>query len=250
MERVAPAPRIVLTQRRARFKRHAGDAIDVEVHGHDAIGARERFVRCLAIAEGGVDRNVVCHLVPNRGRARTHGVFRMVDARQNIVVDVDALRRVERLRHRLGHHHRHRLAHMARLVGGQQQVRADEERPAAGGLQLHVVFGLGQRIVGDGGKPVGEAVGASEDAEHPRHCRGPPRVDAEDARVRMRGAQHHRIGLALDAEIVAEAAAAGGEPRVLLAHDRLTDEAEAHVPGSRFLLEVGHRGRLLSAFLD
>src|SRR5262249_861099 len=56
-------------------------------------------------------------------------------------------------------------------------------------------------------------------------------------------------GLAVGAEIVAEAAAAGDEPRVFLAHDRLTDEAEAYFSGSRFLVEVGHRGRLLSAFL-
>src|SRR5262249_61756297 len=109
---------------------------------------------------------------------------------------------------------------------------------------------LGQRIVRNGSESVGEAVGAGEDAEHARHGLGARRVDAEDARVRMRGAQHHRVGLAVDAEIVAEAAAAGGEPRVLFAHDRLTAEAEAYLPGSRFLLEVGHRGRLLSAFVS
>ncbi len=56
---------------------------------------------------------------------------------------------------------------------------------AARGLQLHVVFGLGQRIVRDGGKPVGEAVDAGEDAEHARHRLGAPAVDAEDARMRV-----------------------------------------------------------------
>src|SRR5262249_48550661 len=81
------------------------------------------------------------------------------------------------------------------------------------------------------------------------HRLGAPAIDAEDARVRVLRAQHHRVGLALDAEIVAEAAAAGGEPLVLLADDGPTDEAEAHLPSSRFLVEVGHRGRL-SAFLD
>jgi hypothetical protein len=43
----------------------------------------------------------------------------MVDARQHLVVDGDGLGGVERLRQRLGHHHRHRLADMAHLVGGQ-----------------------------------------------------------------------------------------------------------------------------------
>ena len=249
MERVAPARPIVVTERGARLKRHAGHAIDVEVHGHDVLGARERLVRRLPIAEPGVDRNVARHLVPNHGRARPHRVFGMVDPRQHVVVDGDGLRGVERLRHRLGHHHRHRLADMAHLVGGQEEVRADEERPAARRLQLHVVFGLGQRIVRDGGKPVGEAVDAGEDAEDARHRLGAPAVDAEDARVRVGGAQHHRVGLAVDAEIVAEAAAAGGEPLVLLADDGLTDGAEACFRGSRFLIEVGHHDRL-SAFLD
>ncbi|MBV8285445.1 MAG: hypothetical protein JOZ35_00825, partial [Hyphomicrobiales bacterium] len=49
---------------------------------------------------------------------------------------------------------------------------------------------------------------------------------------------------AADAEIVAEAAVASDEPRVLLAHEGLADEAEAYFFGSRFLVDVGHRGRL------
>src|SRR5262249_7478958 len=88
-----------------------------------------------------------------------------------------------------------------------------------------------------------------KDAEHARHRLGAPRIDAEDAGVRVLRAQHHRVGLAIDAEIVAEAAAAGGEPLVLLPDDGLTDGAEACFRGSRFLVEVGHRGRI-SAFLD
>src|SRR5258707_12043253 len=168
----------------------------------------------------------------------------MVLARQDVVGGARAFGRVGGLRRRWGQPDPHRIAHMARLVGGQEEVRADEERAAARGMQLHVVFGLGRRIVRNGAKPVGEAVGAGEAAEPPGHRRGPPRIDAEDARVRMRGAQHHRAGLAVDAEIVAEAAATGDEPRVLLAHEGLADEAEAHFPGVRFLVEVGHRGRL------
>src|SRR5262249_11407579 len=73
MECVAAAPRIVLAQRGARFKGHPGHAIDVEVHGYDVSGARERLIRRPAIAEPGVDRDVVRHLVPNHGCARPHG---------------------------------------------------------------------------------------------------------------------------------------------------------------------------------
>ena len=51
------------------------------------------------------------------------------------------------------------------------------------------------------------------------------RVDRDDARMRMGRAHHRRIGLAVEIEIVGEAALAGDEPRVLLARHRLADEA-------------------------
>ena len=111
--------------------------------------------------------------------------------------------------------------------------------PPPGGVQLHVVFGLGQRIVRNGAKAVGEAIRAAEHAEHARHRLGSRRIHAEDARMRMRGAHHHRVGLAVETEIVAEPAAAGGKPLVFLAHDGLADDAE--VGGRRFLFEIGHR---------
>ena len=91
--------------------------------------------------------------------------------------------------------------------------------PPPGPVSFMSYLRLGQRVVRDGGQPVGEAVGAAEDAEHARHRLGARRIDAEDARVRMGRAHHRRVGLAVEVEIVAEAAAAGDEPLVLLAHD-------------------------------
>jgi hypothetical protein len=106
-------------------------------------------------------------------------------------------------------------------------VGADEYGAAARGGELHVVSGLGQRIVRNGAQPVREAVRAREHGEHARHRLGARGVDAADARMRVRGAHHHRMGLAIENEIVAEPPLAGGEPRVLLADDRLADETEA-----------------------
>ena len=40
-------------------------------------------------------------------------------------------------------------------------MRAGEHRAAAGGMQLHVVAGLGQRIVRDLGQSIGESVGGA-----------------------------------------------------------------------------------------
>ena len=211
----------------------------MKVHGNDVIGVRERLFRPIAIAEERIDRGVVGHLVPDRRGTRPHRVLGMVDPRQHVIVDVDRLGGIERPRQRLGHDHRHRLTDMARLVRGQQQVGTDEDLAAAGGVQLHVVFGLGQRIVRNGGKAVGEAIRAGEHAEHARHRHGAHRIHPEDARMRMRGAHHHRVGLAVETEIVAEPAAAGGEPLVFLAHDGLADDAE--VGEWRFLFEISHR---------
>jgi hypothetical protein len=90
--------------------------------------------------------------------------------------------------------------------------------------------------VRNGAKSVGAAVGAGEDAEHARHGLGARRIDSADACMRMRRAQHHRIGLAVDAEVIAEAAMSRCQPRVLVADDRLADGAEAYFPGSRFVV--------------
>ncbi len=59
VQRVAAAGRVVLTQRRARLKGHAGHAIDVEVPRHDVVGAGEGPLRRLAIAEQRIHGRVV-----------------------------------------------------------------------------------------------------------------------------------------------------------------------------------------------
>jgi hypothetical protein len=115
----------------------------MKVERHDVVSTRERLLRRFAIAEKRIDRSIVGHLAPNYRGARPHRVFGMIDPGQDLVVDRDGFRCVERLRHGLGHDHNHGLADMARLVAGQQRVRAEERRTAARRVQFHVVFGLG-----------------------------------------------------------------------------------------------------------
>src|SRR5260370_38615784 len=106
-------------------------------------------------------------------------------------------------------------------------MRADEDGAAARGTELHVVFGLRQRIVRDRGEIVGQAVGAGEDAEHARQRAGARRVDAANAGMGMGRADHRRIGLMRELEIVAEAALPGEKRLVLGAARGLSYEAEA-----------------------
>src|SRR5215469_109359 len=149
----------------------------------------------------------------------------MQDERQFRVVHDDGFGCVQRLRLGCGYDHRHRFADMAHTIGRQQHMRAGEHRAAAWPGELHVVFGLGHRIVRNRPKIFRSAIGAGEDAEHAGHvlCRGD--VDRDNPRMRMRRSHHRRIGLAVETEIVGEAALAGDEPLVLFARQRLTDEA-------------------------
>ena len=78
---------------------------------------------------------------------------------------------------------------------------------------------------------VGQAVGPGEDAEHARQGAGARRIDAANARMRMRRAHHRGIGLMVELEIVAEAAFAGDQPLVLGAAHGPADEAEAVLVG-------------------
>ena len=179
-----------------------------------------------------IDQHVAGHFIPDRRRARLHAVFGMQHERQFLVDNRDRLGGIERLHFRIRHHHGDGFADVARLVGGQQQMRADEDFAAAGRGELHVVARLRQRIVADGAEAVGGAIGAGEDAEHAGHVQRRRLVDGDDACVRVRRAHHRRVGLIGKTEIVGEAALAGDEPRVFVARHGLADEAKA---GFRFI---------------
>ena len=188
-------------------------------------GARERRFRRLRVAELRIDEDVVFDFVPERRRAGPHRVFRMQHEWQFLVAHLHRFGGIRRLRLGFRHHHGDRLADMARSVRGQQQMRADENRAAARRGELHVEFGLRHRIVRNGLEIVGYAIGAGEHPKHARHRVGPRRIDGDDARMRIGRAHHHRISLPVEREVVGKAALAGDEPRVLLARQRLADEA-------------------------
>jgi hypothetical protein len=121
-------------------------------------------------------------------------------------------------------------------------MRSDEHRSLAGGGELHVVTRLGQRVVRDRAEPVRGCIGAGEDAEHARHGLRARGIDRADARVRVGRADDRRVGLSVEMEVVAEAAAPGDEPRILRARARLADRPEAR--GVDEDVAVVHRGVL------
>ena len=208
------------TQARS-FERNAGDAADIEIHGDDIRGLRKSALGRRGVAEIRIDQDIVGHLVPDRRRAGLHGVFGMQHEGQFVVDDLQRFGRIERLRFGLRHHHGDGLADMARFVGGQQQMRADEDLAAAGPGELHVVARLRQRIVRDGAEAVGLAIGAGEHAEHAGQRQRSGLVDRDDARMGVRRAHHRRVGLPGKIEIVGEAALADDQPRVFVARHGL-----------------------------
>ena len=136
--------------------------------------------------------------VPDQRRLRLHGVFGMQDERQFLIIHHDRLGGIERLGLGFRHHGGDRLADMACLVGGQQQVRADEHRAAARRMQLHVEFGFWQRIVRNGIEPGGQAISPAEGRNDAGQRARGGKVHVTDVRMWMRRPHHRQVTLAGD----------------------------------------------------
>ena len=214
---------IELGEAGARLQGRGRDPTDVTIHFDDVIRHGERLLGRHFIAEHRIDEKIVGDLVPQRDRTRSQRALGIGHEGQRVVIDRDFLDRVERLVSGFGDDHGHRLADMAYLVGRQQHMAIDHDLAAAGRGELHVVAGRGHGAVRDRPQSVGSAIGTGEDAQDARHGAGFCRSDTADARMRIRRAQHHRIGLARDIDIVAEPASAGQQPIILRAADRAAD---------------------------
>ncbi len=115
---------------------------------------------------------------------------------------------------------------MARLVGGEKFVRADERLAPAGRGELQIVAGGRHRLVRNGLHPGRAQLRAGEDAEHARHRAGRIGRDGADARVRIGRADHDRMRRAGDDGVVGELSGSGEQPQIFLAPERLSDGAE------------------------
>ncbi len=226
MQGVAAGLLVVVAETGAQLHRDRGDAPDVIVHRHDMVGRGERAIGRFPVAEGGIGEHVVGHFLPHRRCARLDRVGGLNDERQLLVFDLHRFGGIHRLHASLRHHHRQRLANVPCLVGGHQVMEADEHGAAIGRTELYVVFRRRRSRVLDRVETVRPYVGAGEHAEYARHCSGLRGVDPDDARMRMRGAHHRRVGLAVHREIVGEPPLAGQQALVLLAAQRLADGLE------------------------
>ena len=230
IKRIATSRLIEIRHRRARLQRDAGDAGDVEVIFNDVLRLGEGLGGRLFVAEEGFHADIVGQLIPDRDGAGAGGLAAVGDEGQDLIIDLQGLGGVLGLGLRLRHHHGDGLAHMAGAVGGQQHVRADEDiASTARRCELHVEFGLGQGIVGDGLQSIVKKILPGEHAEHAGHGQHAVLVDCENSRMGMGRARHGGIGLPIKAEIIGETALAGDQALILLAADGLADGLEQYL---------------------
>ncbi len=190
--------------------------------------ARERVSRRFGIAEFRGDAQVAGRLVLELRGALAQRVLRRYDRGQRLVIDFDQLGRVARGECRLGQDRGERLAHVAHALPRERPMRQlDDSRTRRCSKSALANIQRVDRVgrVLDAREAVGNVV---RTGEHGAHAGGAPRsgrVDAHDARMRVRRAQERAVELSLEAYVVGVAPSSGEEAVVLDARDRPADVA-------------------------
>ena len=211
---------IVIGERGARLDRVRHQAVVDDVELGDVLGARERRLGRLLVAEMPLVDRVVRRDVMDQRRALRLRLRRIGDRGQHLVIDVDLLARVLRLRQGLGDHDRDRVADVVRLVAGDRRMRRHLHRRA--------VLRRDRPAADQIADLVGREIGAGQHRDDAGHAFRFGAVDLLDLRVRVRRADEIDVGLARAVDVVGVLALAGDEPVVFLAADCRADPGRAH----------------------
>ena len=147
-EREQVLGRVMKADGGTRLHLRVDDALIAERPGDDAVGAFERGAHGGAVAELGLDRDVVRGGRPERGRARRERIEHIDDGRQRLVFDRHGLGRIARGPRGLGDDHGDRLAQVACAADGERHLRLVELERRIGRLAVNDGIG-GVRHVGD-----------------------------------------------------------------------------------------------------
>jgi hypothetical protein len=216
----APIPRRVVRDRAARLHGHRGHPVDDKAVLDDMGGLGEAGLARRLVADQFGESDVVRTVLEDARRVRLDCVFRGYDRRQFLVISLDQLGGIERLRDRLGDDKNDRIADPAHAILGQHGVARLVHWRAVAALEP----GMRREVAKPGGFPVR----AGDDGEHAgRRLR---RFDIErlDFGVAVRRAHHDAIGHARKLHIVGVAAATAHQPRILETRHALTDRKLAH----------------------
>ncbi len=223
VDRVAPSGRVEVADGGAWLHRHAGHAVDAAVERDDVRGARERGVRRGGIAGLRLDGDIRRARIPHGDCAGRDRVRRRDDRGQRAPLHGHSLGTVARGERRLGDDHRDGLAGEAGAIDGQGQRLRDEERRAVGALERHFVWIRRHRPMRDRLEPVRDEIRARQHGEHTGARQRRCRIDAHDARMCVRRADHRRIRLTRKVDVVRVAPGAGDEARIFPTTYRLAD---------------------------
>ena len=207
VQRVAPAPPVVLADGGAGLERRGGHPGDDEVDARDVGGAREGLGHGVALAGLREERDVVGHLVPHGRRPGTERVHRGGDRGQGLVVHRDLLGGVHRRLVRLGDHERDGVTDVTSPPTRQRGAGRGEGRRAVTALAI----AIGREIA----DVVGGQVVGREDREHARRRERRAPVDPSNARVGVGRAHQDGPGLTGKVDVVRVATQPLHQPRVL-----------------------------------
>ncbi len=209
---------VIFGQRRARLDGVGRQTVVDEIDLGDVLGGGEGGVDRLGVAERPfIDRVVGRHRVDLRAGLR---LGRIGHRRQQFVIDLDLLGAVARRGHRLGDHHRDRVADMVDRIGGERRMRRHLHRRA--------VLGMDHPAADQIADLVGGELRPGEHVDHAGHGLGRGGVDALDPGPGMRRAHEHGAGLARPVDVVGVLALSGNETDVFLAAHRRANSGRAH----------------------
>jgi hypothetical protein len=170
--------------------------------------------------------DVIWVLFPNARGIELRRVSRRSDRRQRLVVDLDQLRRVLRLRQSIGDDHRDRIADVAGAIDDQRRSLRCEHRRPVGFLARHRRLGHGE--------PIGGVIGTRVDRFHAWCSGGRGFVDRPDLGMRMRRPQEYRVELLRQVGVVLIPASTLEQPGVFEPSHGLANTELHHdeAPGS------------------
>ena len=216
VERIEIVDRVMVADRDPRLHRHRREPVALDPQLYDVLRAGKRCVGRVLVAEHQTERDIAVRIVvPDLGRAVLGGILEIHHHRQRLVLDLDQLGSVARLRHRFGDHECHAVADIADALGVQDR------------LEGAVPFGraeiLGHRMRGQRAQVIGRGVGAGQHREHTGCGLGRGGVDALDLGVGVRRQHRHAVAHAGQADVVDIAPRTGQEPLILDPPDSLSD---------------------------
>ena len=220
VERVAPVGGMIVADRAARLHGDGGDSVNDKTILHDVRRARKGGIGRRLVADQLDETDIVGAILPHARRAGYGRRGGRGDAGQGLVIDMDQLSGIKRLRHGLGHREGHAVAEPAHAVFRQDRIARLVLRRAVAPLEA----ARNGQIVEAGGFHIRR----SEHRQHAGRGFGRRGVERLDPGVRMRRAQHHAMHQAGQLDVVGIAAAALDQPRILETRHALTDCEFAH----------------------